>query len=110
MSKTWELLSEKITQNFACLVSLTLHIQIVSVLHPINYIFLSLQSYSPTVLIICCLRVCNSFLIYLPVTSFAVNFHIQPAPMSFTSLLELSSKCKYGHMAPFLTSFPDILG
>lgn len=83
MSKAWELLSEKITKKFAGFVSLTLRIQIVTVLHSINYIFLSLQSYSHTVLIICCLRVCNSFLIYLPVTSFAVNLLPHSASSNF---------------------------
>ena len=39
-----------------------------------------------------------------------VNSLPHPAALiSFTSLLELSSKCKYDHMAPYLTSFSDIL-
>ena len=41
--------------------------------------------------------------------SWSTLFPIQIAPISFTRLLELSSKCKYDHMAPYLTSFSDTL-
>lgn len=76
--------TDNLEYNSGFSLSLTLHIQVVTM----SLILLcipqvSLHSSDLTVLIICCLRVCNSFLIYLPVTSFVVNVLPHSASSNF---------------------------